>query len=86
MSEFEKRLILGKLSEAFNLIGLKEQEALQIAHDMLNVYLQQKHQKHQQPQQPTDFKDCMECKHAPCHFQSCPYAWYEHKQRRVTKK
>jgi Fe-S-cluster-containing dehydrogenase component len=30
-------------------------------------------------------KDCMECKHAPCHFQSCPYAWYEHKQRRVTK-
>jgi radical SAM protein with 4Fe4S-binding SPASM domain len=31
-------------------------------------------------------KDCMECKHAPCYFQSCPYAWYEHKQRRVTKK
>jgi|GEM_PF-6052575 len=83
MSEFEKRLILGKLSEAFNLIGLKEQEALQIASQMLNVYLQQKHQ---QPQQPTNFKDCMECKHAPCHFQSCPYAWYEHKQRRVTKK
>ena len=42
MSEFEKRVILGKLSEAFNLIGLKEQEALQIAHDMLNVYLQHK--------------------------------------------
>jgi radical SAM protein with 4Fe4S-binding SPASM domain len=31
-------------------------------------------------------KDCMECKHAPCYFQSCPYAWYEHKQRRVKKK
>lgn len=51
MSEFEKRIILGKLTEAFNLIGLKEQEALQLAHDMLNVYLQQRHE------EPTDFKD-----------------------------